>query len=140
MGVRLYPIAKQGVSEVEVYNAVANALDMPTLTPERFEVYETLNSRYEANEVSCDEFYETLYNGSNDDLNAYQSFTLDGFGKFKPISCQIDKDGYLSYCGDITDLKLVNDLAMTNMGHKWEVTLGLITLVDANLIDGVYWV
>ena len=140
MGVRLYPLAKKGVSQVEVFNAVAPALDMPTLTPERFEVYETLNARYEANEVSCDEYYETLYNGLNDDINAYQSFILNGFGKFRSIPCQLDEDGYLSYCGDITDLKLVNDLAMANMGDKWEITLGLSALVKSDLIDGVYWV
>jgi hypothetical protein len=139
MGVRLYPIAKKGVSDVEVYNAVAPAFDMPTLTLERFEVYKSLNARYEANELTGDEYYETLYNGSNDDINSYSSFVLFGLGKFNGIPSQLDEDGYLSYCGDITDLKLVNELAMANVGHKLGVTMGLISLVDSNLIDGVYW-
>lgn len=124
MGVRLYPIAKQGVSEVEVFNKVAPSFGWSQLSAERFEVYKALEAKHESGEITSDEYFETLYDGSNDDIKMYSSFTLFGFGKFRS-----HYDSHHDYCGDERNLSRVGHLCYMND----------IPCEVLEVIDGFYW-
>lgn len=124
MGVRLYPIAKQGVSEIEVFNKVAPSFGWSQISAERFEVYKTLEAKRESGEITSDEYFETLYDGSHDDIQMYSSFTLFGFGKFSS-----QYDAHHDYCGDERNLSRVGHLCYMND----------IPCEVLEVIDGFYW-
>jgi len=109
MGVRLYPIAKQGVSEVEVFNKVAPSYGWSQISAERFEVYKTLEAKLESEEITSEEYFETLYDGSHDDIQMYSSFTLFGFGKFSS-----HYEAHHDYCGEELNLSRVGHLCYMN--------------------------
>lgn len=82
MGKRLYPIAKAGVTEVEVFNAVAPELGYATITPERLAVYNDLTQKRKDGAISDDAYYQALYSDGNGDICRYNAFVVFGFGKF----------------------------------------------------------
>lgn len=125
MGVRLYPIVKANVSKVDAFNKVAPYYGNEQLTPERVAVYEALTAKYDSNEIDADEYFETLYNGSNDDIKAFSSFVLNGFGKFKSVYEQ-----HHHYFGEEKSEYYVDYLCVIND----------IPLEIMEVIDGFYWV
>jgi hypothetical protein len=124
MGVRLYPIAKAGVSNVEVFNRVASIYGSKPLSPERLEAYTSLVAKRESGEIDSDEYFETLYNGSNDDIQAFNSFELFGFGKFQSAF-----EAHRDYSGEERGEYGVHYLCVMND----------IPTEVKELVDGFYW-
>jgi len=85
MGVRLYPILKEGVT-------LEQFLNLPEGTQARFEAHE-------AKRPSGSDFmaYDEWHKGMDDDMEAINSFNLYGWGKFSP--CDYQKDGQYVSCG-----------------------------------------
>jgi len=120
MGVRLYPIAKQGVSEVEVFNKVAPNFGWSTISQERFSFYEGLVAKRDSNEISGDEYYETLYAESNGDIRLYNSFLVFGFGKFRSMF-----EEHRTYAGKELDQAKAKYLCMAN-----DIPTTIIEVID----------
>jgi hypothetical protein len=118
MGIRLYPILKEGVT----LNRVIGVTDSD------YQLYLQLNALYESGAIDSDKYYGLLYTASFEGVNEVNGFTLFGWGKFACLDCMKDDDGYVKDCGTLHDMAKVSTLFNMN---------GIDC--DLSLIDGVYW-
>ena len=111
MGVRLYPILKEGVSTAQFLGhdeSVQSRLD-------------ELESRKESGEITMDDFFETLYSEGYEKENEVNGFNLFGWGKQLPHWAE-------DYCGSEENPEL------------WVPYINAIDpSVDTNLMVGVQW-
>lgn len=121
MGIRLYPIMKEGHHEAEIIGG--SEADVQLLNE--------LEAQRTKGAISMDGFFETLWeNPKYEGARYINSFMLNGWGKFYPLPEQRGEDGYLTYCGDLKDMERVELLFAINGIDFDEVK---------HLIDGVCW-
>lgn len=131
MGVRLYPILKEGVT-------LEQFLNLPEGTQARFEAHE-------AKRPSGSDFmaYDEWHKGMDDDMEAINCFELNGWGKFYP--CDWQKDGeFVSCSGKELDKAKWENLLLTN-GERFgiereervKIVKGQPNFTD--MLDGVHW-
>jgi hypothetical protein len=117
MATRLYPIAKQGVSNLEIFNLIN-----PTkLTQERADIFFARKKDYYDTKDSNDrerkmhDFYEWLHDDGQEDLNRFSSFELYGFGKFTAPNVLLTFEGrYVEPSGSTEDYLTVRAICDLN--------------------------
>jgi len=130
MGVRLYPILKEGVTTEQF-------LGLPKGTEARFNAHEA--NRPQGNDFIA---YEAWHRRMDEDMAAINAFNLYGWGKFRP--CDYQKDGeYVSCGGKELDRKLWFMTLRMN-AHKfgigsevWKAFNNEPSNID--MLDGVSW-
>ena len=131
MGVRLYPILKEGVT-------LEQFLNLPEGAQARFEAHE-------AKRPSGSDFmaYDEWHKGLDDDMETINDFNLFGWDKFYP--CDQQKDGEFVSCGGKEfDKAKWENLLLTN-GERFgiereervKIVKGQPNFTD--MLDGVHW-
>jgi hypothetical protein len=81
MATRLYPIAKQGVSNLEIFNLIN-----PTNLHKSVDIFLLVKDYYDTKDSNDRERkmhdFTNGYDDGQEDLNRFSSFELYGFGKF----------------------------------------------------------
>jgi hypothetical protein len=116
MGVRLYPILKEGVtlnrvigvSDADYQRWINFSQELDAIKPRYGEKY--------------DELYQKLYTAEFEGVYRLNSFDLFGWGEFRWLDCMS------GYAGELRDIAKVQTLfAINEIG------------CDISLIEGVYW-
>lgn len=118
MGTRLYPLLKEGVT----LNKVIGVSD------DEYVRWCELKAEYENCVIDIEEFFERVYSEGYEAVRYLNSFELFGWGKFDCLDCMRGEDGYVTNCGDLTDMGQVALLLDING-----------VSADLSLIRGVYW-
>lgn len=119
MGVRLYPKLKDGVT----LNQLIGVSDAD------YQRFLDLNAKYDSGAMDGDTYYGLLYSKGFEGVNEVNGFDLFGWGKFECLECMKGADGFVEYCGELTDMAKVQILFNMNNIE-----------CDLSLIKGVYWV
>ncbi len=121
MGIRLYPNTKN-VANLEILAGV------PAGTAQKLTEIEARHpNRHGVNNWSAVEaFYDELYLKENSDVNAYQHFLLNGWGKFD--HCGIVDSFDVECCGSENDAQKIRMLFALNGINA-----------DVSLCEGISW-
>ena len=132
MGVRLYPILKQGVT-------IAELLGLPNEAQER---YNNHNANRPTDLMDMDA-QSDWYDAMDEDVEAINCFENNGWGKFYP--CDWQKDGqYVSNSGSEMDRNKWVDVFITN-GHRFGIEREeAVNIINGkpnftDKLDGVMW-
>jgi len=129
MGVRLYPIAKEGITDAEFWG----------FSKEEEAQLAELKAKRKSGELSMDDYFGLLYSDEYERLCELSNRELNGWGKFEAIDEQLDAEGYISCSGSIKDLAKVREIALANVHYKRELAKDLMSLMERGVLEGVCW-
>jgi hypothetical protein len=115
MGVRLYPILREGATINHIVN----------VSSKKYQKYLELQKLKES---SPEEYHDML--SMDDELFILNKFDTFGWGTFIPLPEMLDEDGYVLSNGELRDFDRIKMLFLDNGIHFSHVFL---------FIDGVYW-